>query len=296
MPNSVQNSVIESPVPAGYRGYLTAQGRVAWRPGLRWDQYDAYLFDIDGTLLRDPGRVHYNAFSKACLEVLGHPLSLEPVTVAGSTDPRILSDAFAAAGIADETWRPHQPRLLEAICATVERDAAEMQLTIMPGVVEALRHLAAAGKWLGVATGNLESIGWLKLERTGLRRHFTFGGFSDAHEQRANMIAAAAAAARNLAGAGASVVIVGDAGGGEGVTENARVGGAGYGDRFERERMAEDLEAGLGEGVVVAAAGIAQQGAVDVEEIGVVVVPGQAGTPGDAALRGGKRDIARRSG
>jgi phosphoglycolate phosphatase-like HAD superfamily hydrolase len=204
------NSVIASSAPAAYASLATAQGRVAWRPGLPWDHYDAYLFDIDGTLLRDPGRVHYNAFSKACLEVLGHPLSLEPVTVAGSTDPRILSDAFAAAGIADETWRPHQPRLLEAICSTVERDAAEMQLTIMPGVVEALRHLAAAGKWLGVATGNLESIGWLKLERTGLRRHFTFGGFSDAHEQRANMIAAAAAAARNLAGAGASVVIVGD--------------------------------------------------------------------------------------
>jgi phosphoglycolate phosphatase-like HAD superfamily hydrolase len=205
------NSVIESPAPAGYSGYLTAQGRVAWRPGrLRWDQYDAYLFDIDGTLLRDPGRVHYNAFSKACLEVLGHPLSLERVTVAGSTDPRILRDAFAAAGIAEETWRPHQPRLLQAICATVEREAARMQLTIMPGVVDTLRHLAAAGKWLGVATGNLESIGWLKLQRTGLREHFTFGGFSDAHERRAAMIAAAAEKARALAGKHASVVIVGD--------------------------------------------------------------------------------------
>jgi phosphoglycolate phosphatase-like HAD superfamily hydrolase len=209
------NSVIASSAPAGYVSLVTAQGRVAWRPCPhdsipRWDQYDAYLFDIDGTLLRDPGRVHYNAFSKACLEVLGHPLSLEPVTVAGSTDPRILRDAFAAAGIADETWRPHQPRLLEAICSAVEREAASMQLTIMPGVVDALRHLAAAGKWLGVATGNLESIGWLKLERSELRQHFTFGGFSDAHEQRADMIAAAAAAARKLAGAHASVVVVGD--------------------------------------------------------------------------------------
>lgn len=204
----MSNSVIES--PAGYSGYLTPQGRVAWRPGVRWDHYDAYLFDIDGTLLRDPGRVHYNAFSKACLEVLGHPLSLEPVSVAGSTDPRILRDAFTAAGIADETWRPHQPRLLEAICSTVEREAASMQLTIMPGVVDALRHLAATGKWLGVATGNLESIGWLKLERTGLREYFTFGGFSDAHEHRAEMIAAAAAQARTFAGQHASVVIVGD--------------------------------------------------------------------------------------
>jgi phosphoglycolate phosphatase len=204
------NSVIESSASAAYLQRDTAQGRVAWRPGLTWDRYDAYLFDIDGTLLRDPGRVHYNAFSKACLAVLGHPLSLEPVTVAGSTDPRILRDAFAAAGIADETWRPHQPRLLEAICSTVERDADGMQLTVMPGVVDALRHLAAIGKWLGVATGNLESIGWLKLERTGLCEYFTFGGFSDAHEQRAEMIAAAAAKARELAGTHASIVIVGD--------------------------------------------------------------------------------------
>src|ERR1700742_5273103 len=97
--------------------------RVARPPGLHWDQYDASLFDIDGTLLRDPGRVHYNAFSKACLEVLGHPLSLDAVSVAGSTDPRILSDAFAAAGIADEHWRPHQVRLLKTICSVVERDA-----------------------------------------------------------------------------------------------------------------------------------------------------------------------------
>jgi phosphoglycolate phosphatase-like HAD superfamily hydrolase len=204
------NSVIGSPAPAEYQTVITPQGRVAWRSGPPWDGYDAYLFDIDGTLLRDPGRVHYNAFSKACLEVLGHPLSLESVVVSGSTDPRILSDAFAAAGIADATWRPQQARLLEAISAAVVRDAGQMQLTIMPAVVDALRHLAARDKWLGVATGNLESIGWLKLERTGLRDHFTFGGFSDAHEQRADMIAAAAEWAHKLAGQDASVVIVGD--------------------------------------------------------------------------------------
>jgi phosphoglycolate phosphatase-like HAD superfamily hydrolase len=43
-----------------------------------------------------------------------------------------------------------------------------------------------------------------------VREHFTFGGFSDAHERRAEMIAAAAAEARALAGQHASVVIVGD--------------------------------------------------------------------------------------
>ncbi len=188
----------------------TPEGRVALRPGMRWDAYDAYLFDIDGTLLRDPGRVHYHAFSKACLEVLGHPLSLEPVKVQGSTDPRILREAFAAAGIAEDTWRPHQPALLKALSDTVERDAELMQIRVMPGVITMLERLTTAGKCIGVATGNLESIGWLKLEYAGLRDHIQFGGFSDEFDQRAAMIAAAAQAARAQCGDNATLVIIGD--------------------------------------------------------------------------------------
>lgn len=188
----------------------TAEGRVALRPGARWDAYDAFLFDIDGTLLRDPGRVHYHAFSKACVEVLGHPLSLEPVKVQGSTDPRILREAFAAAGIAEEQWRPHQPELLKAISDAVERDAELMQIRVMPGVNAALEHLRAAGKCIGVATGNLEAIGWLKLEYAGLRDQFHFGGFSDDYDLRAAMIAAAASAARRHAGEDATLVVIGD--------------------------------------------------------------------------------------
>ena len=206
----MQNNVIGTPSQTGYATCVTAQGRVAWRADFCWDSFDAYLFDIDGTLLRDPGRVHYHAFSKACLEVLGHPLSLEAVSVQGSTDPRILRDAFAAAGIADETWRPQQTRMLQAISAAVARDAALMQICVMPGVVEMLERLAEAGKLLGVATGNLEEIGWLKLEYARLREHFRFGGFSDAHEERAGMIATAADQARALLHPQASIVVVGD--------------------------------------------------------------------------------------
>ncbi len=210
--NSVttQNPATTLPTAAHYRCCTTAHGRVAWREGVRWTQYDAYLFDIDGTLLRDPGRVHYHAFSKACVEVLGHSLSLEAISVQGSTDPRILRDAFAAAGIAEEVWRPHQVRLLDSIAAAVARDAAQMQIRVMPGVVETLARLAEAGKLLGVATGNLEAIGWLKLDHAGLREWFRFGGFSDAHEERAAMIAAAATQARALSHHDASLIVVGD--------------------------------------------------------------------------------------
>jgi len=89
---------------------------------------------------------------------------------------------------------------------------------------------------------------------------------------------------------------IGDARGREGVAQDSRICRAGYGDGFEGERVAKDLKAGLGEGVVVDAAGIAQQGAVDIEEVGVILIPVQAGTAGDAALSGAISAIARRGG
>ena len=185
-------------------------GRIAVRNQFRWDTCDAYLFDIDGTLLRDPSRTHYHAFSEAVETVLGHPLSLEGIHVQGSTDPAILRDALRAHDLSEAVWRPRFQEILEAISAVVARRASAMQLRIMPGVEETLRYLDGRGKLLGVATGNLEAIGWLKIDLAGLRSWFRFGGFSDACEERADMIAAAVCTARSLCGPDAVLCVVGD--------------------------------------------------------------------------------------
>jgi phosphoglycolate phosphatase-like HAD superfamily hydrolase len=80
----------------------------------------------------------------------------------------------------------------------------------MPGVKEALRHLSERGALLGVATGNLEMIGWIKIEAAGLREWFRFGGFSDHFPVRSEMVGHAASKARELAGEAATVCVVGD--------------------------------------------------------------------------------------
>jgi phosphoglycolate phosphatase-like HAD superfamily hydrolase len=85
-----------------------------------------------------------------------------------------------------------------------------MRLVRMPGVEDVLRHLAARGALLGVATGNLEMIGWIKVEQAGLREWFRFGGFSDHFPSRPDLIGNAAIKARELAGNTASVCVVGD--------------------------------------------------------------------------------------
>jgi phosphoglycolate phosphatase-like HAD superfamily hydrolase len=85
-----------------------------------------------------------------------------------------------------------------------------MKLIMMPGVEEMLAYLQSKDAALGVATGNLEAIGWLKIEVLGLRHWFTFGGFSDRFDVRSNMIAHAMEVAREHAGPQATVCVVGD--------------------------------------------------------------------------------------
>ena len=175
-----------------------------------WDAYDAYLFDIDGTLLHCTDAVHYFAFCDALTQVAGRPMNLDGVIAHGNTDVGILRDAFVRAGVPDEAWRPQLDAIRGAMCAQVERNQAELRTNVLPYVQQMLEHLKRRGAVLGVATGNLEGIGRIKLQHGGLLRHFDFGGYSDAFEYRKDVFAAALATARSLAGAEAAVCAVGD--------------------------------------------------------------------------------------
>jgi phosphoglycolate phosphatase len=186
------------------------QPRIAIQDGFVWDAQDAYLFDIDGTLLRSRDRIHFNSFSSSIQHVTGFEVSLNGVLLHGGTDTAILREAFALAGIPDEAWVAQTEAILEAMRQTVESRRADLDMWRMPAVEETLSHLAAGGALLGLATGNLEAIGWLKVEHVGLREWFRFGGFSDKFPVRSDMVKAAAAKAREMTWADASVCVVGD--------------------------------------------------------------------------------------
>jgi phosphoglycolate phosphatase-like HAD superfamily hydrolase len=188
----------------------TPSSSVHIAPGFRWDAQDAYLFDIDGTLLRIRDRVHVDSFAESVHRVTGFEITLAGIVLQGNTDTAILREACAQAGIPPETLEAHTSAILEAMCASVAGKRHAMELVRMPGVEDALRHLAGCGALLGVATGNLEMIGWIKVEQVGLREWFRFGGFSDSYPNRSELIAHAASKARELAGEHARVCVVGD--------------------------------------------------------------------------------------
>ena len=188
----------------------THQARVAIEPGFQWDAQDAYLFDIDGTLLRSRDRVHVESFSSSVQRVTGFEVTLAGILLHGSTDTAILREACKQAGVPVELLEANTEGILEAMRHAVTERRDELDLVRMPGVEQVLDHLARRGALLGVATGNLEVIGWIKVEQAGLRQWFRFGGFSDHYPIRSELIGQAADKARELAGKAASICVVGD--------------------------------------------------------------------------------------
>ena len=155
-----------------------------------WDGYDAYLFDIDGTLLQCEDATHYFAFCHALTKVADRSMNLDGITVHGNTDVGILRDAFLLAQIPETCWRPIRDQILDEMCAFVDERVNELHVTTMAGVVRALHHLHQQGAIIGIATGNLEKIGRLKLLKAGLTSFVEVESYSDAWETRSEVFAA----------------------------------------------------------------------------------------------------------
>jgi phosphoglycolate phosphatase-like HAD superfamily hydrolase len=180
------------------------------RPGFRWDSADAFLFDIDGTLLNSRDAVHYFAFRTAIREVLGIEASIEGVPVHGNTDVGILRAVLQRAGLRDRAIDKHMPQIVERMCAEVQNNRGQLNPELCPSILELIKHLQSQGKLLGAASGNLETVGWLKLEKAGLKQMFAFASFSFPRELRSEIFQHGIDIARQRLGQQASVTVVGD--------------------------------------------------------------------------------------
>lgn len=178
--------------------------------GFRWMEADAYLFDIDGTLMRSRDRVHFNALNHAMLVAYGIETTIAGIAYHGKTDPGILRAALERAGLTTEVIDRSLPHALEAVRRDVDQRADQLTPAVCAGIPETLATLKSAGKLIGVASGNLESIGWRKIQAAGLRDFFQFGTFADVHELREQVFAAGVERVRRELGHQASVCFLGD--------------------------------------------------------------------------------------
>lgn len=161
------------------------------------------LWDIDGTLV-STGRVGRMALEEGARLAAGLD-ELPDVVMSGKTDPQIVAELLAGAGIGGAEAR----RLLPAALAEAERLLAAESETmardgfVHPGVPEALAALAAfPGVRQALLTGNTEANAALKVRTFGLDRWFDFGigAYGTDHADRDRLVPVALGRARELRG------------------------------------------------------------------------------------------------
>ncbi len=174
------------------------------------------LFDIDGTLVK-AGGAGARALDHAVEAMTGHKNACASVQLQGATDKANFVNAFAAGS----GRRPTARELAALTRKYVDRLPHEVLWSVktkkyfkVKGVEKFLDRLAGRkDALLGLGTGNLKNGAFIKLEPSGLTKHFAFGGFGCDSHHRSEVLKKAVQRAGRLAKApikGGDVFVIGD--------------------------------------------------------------------------------------
>src|SRR3954471_16329918 len=103
-----------------------------------WATADAFLFDIDGTLLNTRDGVHYFAFRNALRHFFNVEGTIDGVPVHGNTDLGILRAVLRREGIADDDFNSKLPELIRHMCDEVQANSADIRVELCPSIPELL--------------------------------------------------------------------------------------------------------------------------------------------------------------
>ncbi len=174
------------------------------------------LFDIDGTLLLSASAGRH-AIRAAFAEEFAELGFFDAVRFDGKTDPQIVTELYAAAGVPEQATQQRVAELLERYLGHLEREVADRadRVQPLPGIVALLDALGQReGTVVGLLTGNIVRGAQLKLGAAGLALdRFAVGAYGSDSAHRPDLPPIAARRAAALFGrvpSGHEVVILGD--------------------------------------------------------------------------------------
>jgi phosphoglycolate phosphatase-like HAD superfamily hydrolase len=173
------------------------------------------LFDIDGTLLT-AGGAGRRAVTDALTAVFGQTGPVGSYSFAGRTDPQIVTELLASAGMAKADVEARLPEFWDAYLANLQREIGGADVHPLPGVPALLDRIEAEGGdvVLGLLTGNVQAGARIKVQAAGIGfDRFLVGAFGSDHADRPELPAVAAERAKKRTGvefAGKEIVIIGD--------------------------------------------------------------------------------------
>jgi phosphoglycolate phosphatase-like HAD superfamily hydrolase len=171
------------------------------------------LFDIDGTLVRRAGPHHREALVAGIRKVTGIDTTTDGIPVQGMLDPDIVSEMLKRASMKTKEIRSAIPDICPAAVRHYLRVCPPLHDKHCPGVATVLDRLRRRGMLLALVTGNLEKIGWRKLERAGLHDYFQYGAFAEMAKTRGGLVKLAIRRARQegLIDRDTPISLIGDA-------------------------------------------------------------------------------------
>jgi phosphoglycolate phosphatase-like HAD superfamily hydrolase len=159
------------------------------------------LFDIDQTLV-NTGGAGLRALDRACHKLFDIDHAMDGISPHGKTDPAIVREILR---VRLENPSPSGREIETILESYLYFLKDEIRLSpayrVLPGIIALLDHLVAHDDaLLGLATGNIEMGGRVKLERGGLNRYFEFGGFGSDSEDRTELVRKGAVRAADKSG------------------------------------------------------------------------------------------------
>lgn len=143
------------------------------------------FFDIDGTLLLSQG-----AGGRSIVRVMKSIFEVQEeiarIEIHGQTDRGIASQLFAAHAIDDneQNWT----KFIDGYLQILDDELASSEGSLLPGIPSLLLKLEQQEHVeLALLTGNIEQGARKKVEYFGISEYFSWGGFGDAHRDRADM-------------------------------------------------------------------------------------------------------------
>lgn len=169
----------------------------------------AWLFDVDGTILRTQGAAR-EAFALAVGDVLGRPDDLEDIAFAGRIEPQILADILAKHGI--EPVDGLVLRFWEAVLERMREVFRPGRGILLAGVTRLLDAIDREPGWVPtLLTGNMSRMARIKLDYFGITPRFTMGAFGEEARSRDELACLAVERIRERYGIPASrCIVVGD--------------------------------------------------------------------------------------
>ncbi len=138
----------------------------------------AYLFDIDGTLLKVRRKVNRKLIQRILERFDINHRSLENLDFAGKTDRDIFS------GLLDKPENDLFHQVKQLYLQELERHLSAEDVQVFDGVHDSLDYLQDKMAWTGLLTGNFARAAEIKLAAIGLLERFRFGAFGDEHHDR----------------------------------------------------------------------------------------------------------------